>query len=256
MATDAEIRSWAREQGLPAPARGSLPGHLREAYDAWHQTGNGNGQAPGPGGGEPVDAPRTPGESRPRNLRGGKPAAGRLRGLFGGKPGGKKRKARPRVGVDDLVSFLWSGLAGVLSPMPATQKMVRMQAPVAGAVLDEVVEGTLVDRMLQPFARTSAGGEAIAVLFGPPVLVGLIEQDPRRAAFLLPTLRGLLLRWSAIAGPKLAEAAEREEEFEEQHGETVDAWLDGLLSLIDPPEPAPGGQGAPAAPPGAPPVFA
>ena len=40
MATAAEIRRWAIDQGLDVPGRGPLPPHLTDAYDAWHGTDN------------------------------------------------------------------------------------------------------------------------------------------------------------------------------------------------------------------------
>ncbi|MBI1379444.1 MAG: hypothetical protein GC157_18495 [Frankiales bacterium] len=36
MATNAEIRTWAAEQGMHCPARGTVPNRVRDAYDTAH----------------------------------------------------------------------------------------------------------------------------------------------------------------------------------------------------------------------------
>ena len=243
MASDAEIRAWAREQDLESvPARGSLPGWVRDAFEAYHQV---NGGRPADGAGDSFDAP-LPGEVRPESVR-----PGRARWPSWSKPAAKKKprgkKKHPRVSVEDLIAGVWGALAGAGSAlMPATSKMMKFQAPVAGAVLEGVIEGTIVDRALQPIARSAAAGEAMAALALPPVLIAAIETNPARAPFLIPILRPVLLRWHKIAGPKLAELEEREAAFEEEFGQDVDDLIAEILGMIPPPEPPPappGGEG-------------
>jgi hypothetical protein len=129
------------------------------------------------------------------------------------------------VPVDDLIAGLWRGLAGFARPLPATSRLLKLQAPVAGVILEDTVKGSVVDRWLQPLARTSKAGEAMFVLAAPPLMVAAIELDPSKAPFIMPVLRESMLRWCKIAGPKMADALKREREFEEQFGEDVDELL-------------------------------
>jgi hypothetical protein len=240
MASDADIRAWAREQNLDnVPARGSLPGWVRDAHEAYHSV-NGDGPA---GVEAPTDAP-LPGEVRPKSVRPGR-TGGRWPGF--GRPDGKPKRAKkrpPRVSVEDLVAGVWGAIAGAAAAvMPATAKMMKFQAPVAGAVLEGVIEGTIVERALQPIARSAAAGEAIGALALPPIIIGAIEMNPARAPFLIPILRPVLLRWHKIAGPKLAELEEREAAFEEEFGQDVDRLIDEILSAVRMPPPPPPAEG-------------
>jgi hypothetical protein len=243
MPTDADIRRWAREQGLEnVPARGPVPPHIRDAWDA-HHDGNViplNGDGPEPGnddfGGlaEPGPPPaEDTAERKPRNIRTprGQGLAVLRKGRGKAKAGPKKK--HPRVPVDDLIATAWRALAGMARPLPATSRLLKIQAPVAGAILEDTVKGTAVDRILQPFARTTKGAEAIAVLLGPPVIVTAMQVNPDMQPFLMEPLRELMLRWCKVAGPKMREALEREREFEAEFGETVD---DLLLSLFESPQ--------------------
>lgn len=235
----AEIRAWARANDLPCPERGGIPKSLRDQWE-FAQLEDALIGADDPelggaaGAGQSAPAPPPPaadagtGERRPRNIavprrsRWGLPARP-------AKGKGKARgKARPRVPVDDLIATLWRGAAGMLRPLPATSRMLKLQAPVAGAILEPMAKGTLADTILQPLARTTEGAEAIAALAGPPILVAMMELDPAKAPLCMPILRELMLRWCKLAGPKMAEAMARETEFEEQFGQTVD----GILALL------------------------
>jgi hypothetical protein len=234
--SDADIRAWAEANGRAVGARGGISKALRDDYetaqleaalsDGPSDADFGDVAEPGP---PPADVterkPRT--IPAPRTRRGARDWLGRPRKA---KP---KGKARPRVPVDDLIAGVWRAAAGFARPLPATSRLLKMQAPVAGAVLEDAVKGTFVDTVLQPVARAGQTGEAFAVLVLPPVLVAAIELDPGRMPFLLPPLRELMLRWAHVAGPKMAAALAREREFEEQFGEDVDGLLAMLFEGMD-----------------------
>jgi hypothetical protein len=229
MATDSEIRAWARDQGLDVPVRGNVPGHLRDAYEAYHgdlppsadplddgQADDDESAAP------PPPAERRQRERKPRTVK-TPGTAGRLRSRWAGKTTPKKK--HPRVPVDDLIAGVWRAAAGFLTPLPATARVMKFQAPVAGLLLEDAVKDSAVDRLLQPLARAGKTGEAMFVLAGPPLMVAAIETDPRRAPFIMPVLRESLLRWCAVAGPKMTDAMKREREFEELYGQSVDEMM-------------------------------
>jgi hypothetical protein len=225
------IRDWARAQGRPVNDRGTISQALRDDYEAAQLETAFNTEPGDDDFGDIADAGAPPAdvaEKRPRSIA--TPRASSRSRWGRPKPGAKgKAKAKPRVPLDDLIATVWRGLAGMVRPLPATSRLLKIQAPVAGAVLEPVVKGTIVDTFLQPLARTSASAEALIVLAGPPLLVAAMEMDPAKVPVLLPVARELMLRWCKIAGPKMAEAMARENEFEAEFGTTVD----DILSLLE-----------------------
>src|SRR6185437_8470244 len=152
----------------------------------------------------------------------------------GKRPGAKKpgAKPKPRVPVDDLIAGVWRGLAGFARPLPATSRLLRLQAPVAGAVLEDTVRNTVVDKWLQPLAHTTASGEAMFALLGPPLMVTALQLQPQSAPFIMPVLRESLLIWCKIAGPKMEAAMRREREFEAEFGADVDDLIAQLFEGV------------------------
>ena len=235
--SDADIRAWMRDNGETPPARGTIAESDRARYEAAH--------APGPDYpegmtdadfdmSEPDGPPADVAETRPRSIATAKPAE-RFSSWRKGKAAKKpKGRAKPRVPVDDLIAGVWRGLAGVARPLPATSRLLKIQAPVAGVILEDTVKGTVVDKWLQPLARTTKGAEAVFALAGPPVLVAAIEMNPAAAPLILPLLRESLLTWCKIAGPKMADALKRETEFEAEFGQDVDTMMAFLFTDILP----------------------
>ena len=234
--SDADIRAWMRDNGETPPARGTIAESDRQRYEAAH--------APGPDypegmtdadfdTSEPDGPPADVAETRPRTIATPK-AAERFTSWRKGKAAKPKPKgkAKPRVPVDDLVAAVWRGLAGVARPLPAASRLLKIQAPVAGVILEDTVKGTVVDKWLQPLARTSKGAEAMFALAGPPVLVAAIEMNPASAPIVLPILRESLLTWCKIAGPKMADALKRETEFETEFGQDVDQMMAFLFQDV------------------------
>jgi hypothetical protein len=238
--SDADIRAWAREQGWTIGDRGQLPKAIREAYSAAHGASNGSAppdpapdydpgmtdadftiSEPGP---PPADELE---EKKPRTI-----AVPRKTKFGFGKKTKTPGRRKPRVPVDDLISTIWRGLAGMARPLPPTSRMLKIQAPVAGVLLEDVVKDTVVDRVLQPIARSTQGAEALAVLVGPPVLVTAMTLNPEAAPFLMPPLRELMLRMVKVAGPKMSEALKQEREFEDAYGGTVDQLIASLFADV------------------------
>jgi hypothetical protein len=248
----AEVRAWAVAEGrVPEGQAGRMPQRVYDDYDARQADpldgvpmgGDEAAEAGAPPADPPPAAGRPRAERRPRDVPGSRPPGGWRPGWLGGSPrakptkkvgnarGKKSTENRPRVAVDELISGAWRGLAGVVAPMlPATGRMMKLQAPVVGVVLDPVVRGTVVDTLLQPLARTSETAEAVAVIMLPPILVGLMEADPRRAPLMMPILRGCMLRWHKVAGPSMASALKAERDFAEDWGQSVDEMI-ALLGM-------------------------
>ena len=136
------------------------------------------------------------------------------------------RTRSPRVPIDKLISHGWQMLAQMAQPINLpVARVLDMQAPVAGLVLEGVVKDTIIDRILQPLARVEAGGEIAFALMGPPILVGVLTQKPHLAPVLVPFLKESLRTWIDIAGPQLERVAEREQKFQEQYGQKIDDMI-------------------------------
>jgi len=175
-----------------------------------------------------------------------------------GKPAGKgKGKKKARVSTEDLLGSVWRAGAKLATPLPPLQRTLRMQAPVAGMLLEDAVRDTMIDPLLQPLARMAEAGKTVAALAGPPAFVTAISVHAAQRAALDPPqpphplfmsvategLRSCLMTWCEIAGPKFEIALAREREFEEKFGQSVD----GMIQLIFAPLPDPADEEAVAA---------
>jgi hypothetical protein len=249
-ATAAEIRAWAAQNGHDVPIRGNLPKGLREEYEAFHGDPGAAGDAPDYDGGvtdddfvqatlpaDPEDPPMGP-ESQPRRVRASKAAKGtglRER-MWGSKvnPGPKKKaKKKPRVPVDRLIGRGWELLARFVAPVDLpVARVLEIQAPVAGVLLEDVVKDTLIDSVLQPLARLEQGSEILFALAGPPVAVAALHRFPEAAPVLLPVLEEAFLTWLQIAGPKAVEAKRKKQEFEEEFGADIRAMIRAVFKDI------------------------
>lgn len=255
MATSADVRDWARADGQTVTGRGRVPARLIAGWNAAHpddlyvaDARDSAGAPDYPDDDESVfaDEPGT-GETAPRRPPRGRRSQGR--GFFGfGKPKGRKGKTVPRVSTEDMLGAVWRGLAGMARPLPPLHRTLRIQAPVAGAVLDDAVRDTVVDPLLQPLARLAGAGKALNALVGPPLYVTVMsvhadtmaaQQQPPNPLVMSVAREGLrssLMAWLDIAGPKFEAAMKREKEFESRYGSSVDQLIDFLFS--PPPEDA------------------
>jgi hypothetical protein len=224
--SDADIRRWALVNGVQVPARGPIPGDVRDLYKQWDESDQ-----------EPTDddfiseagpPPADETEARPRTIA--TPKAARLPWRRDKGKARPKAKARKRVPLDDTIATVWRFLGSMARPLPATSRLLKIQAPVAGKILEPALRDTIADRILQPIARTTAGAEAVAVLLVPPAVVTAMQLNPQTIPFLMPVLRETLMRMIKISGPAMAEAMKQEHEFEQQFGGSVDDLIAMLLS--------------------------
>ena len=264
MANANEIREWAASEGMTVGAKGRIPAVLKDAYDAAHPGSNGAVSAPdypdddfesffgGPeSNAEPLDTPPLPddtGETKPSRPRASSKAkTARPSWMPGGKSKPKRKPTQPRVSTEGILGGIWRGGAKLLTPLPPLQRTLRMQAPVAGMLLDDVVKGTFVDPLLQPLARIAARGKEVQALVGPPAFVSAImahqvqrasmdppqQPNPLFMAIATEGLRNSLMAWMDVSGPKFEEAMRHEQEFEAKYGSSVDDMI--ALIFAQPP---------------------
>jgi hypothetical protein len=224
--SDTDIRAWALAQGEQVGARGTISADMRARYEA----ANGGSELLSaleptdddfPGDFSDAGPPPADREVRPRTVA--VPKTPRFR-LGRGKPAAGKAKGRKkaRVPIDDTIATVWRFMGSLARPLPATSRLLKIQAPVAGKILEPIVKDTIVDRVLQPITRTTEGAEAVAVLLGTPALVTAMQLNPAIIPFAMPALRELMMRMVKIAGPAMTDALKQEREFEESYGGSVD----------------------------------
>lgn len=217
--------------GQDGPGPGEVPGDLAD-----------DGPGPATGDGPGAGPPQLPAERRPQRPKSSRrPWRERARATTGGAK--KKRPVHKRVPVDQLISSAWAAMGGLAGQVdPPLGRCLVMQAPVSGLILEDIVRGTAVDRVLQPVARAEAKAEKVLALAGPPMLVAALEasatlpeqQQRARQAILVPLLERSLVLWARIAGDKLAVQIERAPEDERARQQARQ-----LIEMIWPPEPAP-----------------
>lgn len=137
-------------------------------------------------------------------------------------------RVRARIAVDRIIERAWDTIGRVIQPVNLpVAKVMAVQAPVAGMLLEDVIKGTVVDRVLQPLARAEERSELVFALIGPPLLVGALTTERGQAAapVLVPLLREALRLWITVAGPKIEAVAEREAEFQEKYGQRIDEMI-------------------------------
>lgn len=250
MAATSEVRAWLKDNGYDPPVKGVIPAGLQSAYDAAHPSGNGTATMTADYPDDDfesafADAPPDPedtGETPPK-----KPRASRGRGRsgwpFGRKlSGGKGKKKKPRVSTEDLLGSVWRGMAKLAAPLPPLQRTLRVQAPVAGLLMEDTVRDTAADVLLQPLARFAQQGKTASALLGPPVIVmGMTlhvqqrmqegeQPNPLFMNIATEALRSSLMTWMDVAGPKFEIALAREREFEDKYGRSVDDFMAWLFS--------------------------
>lgn len=240
MASDTDIRSWAREKGLQVGERGRLPGDVTDAYraehpdelpdvDQAHAEQLGAELVPVDVAGERaagVDGERPPEDSTPSG-----PA--RLWRKLKARASGRHKR---RASLDWVGTIGWGMLSQIAASKGAlpTARVLEMQAPTAGLILDQALAGTLADRLLQPIARGGKRAQAAAALIGPPLLVTAISIHPEKIDTLGPILKECLIQWALVAGPQMQVLAKRQEKIKAE----LDGWdPDVMLSEIFAPPP-------------------
>jgi hypothetical protein len=266
-ASDAEVRAWARAQGREVSDKGKVGQALRSDYSAAH---NGHEVAGDyPDGMTPDDFDLAAAvvddgpddddflETRPRPVSPKAPRAatiltGRLR--RGGAKGSRSRKPssrgskRPRVSTSDLIGSAWRIAAKLAAPVPPMYRTLRLQSVIAGPLLDDAVNGTIADRVLQPLARMSRAGETTAALLAPNVAIGMAAwcqvQAAKTGSAPSPVimqgcqemLRYGLIAMMRVGGDAFAAQLAREKDDEQKYGADVDTIMAWIMS--EPADPA------------------
>src|SRR5215469_18501400 len=197
------------------------------------------------GDGDDIPAETPP--RRPKARSRVKSGDGLFSGLTGkGRGASQAKKRKSRVSTEELLGGIWRAGAKLAAPLPPLQRTLRIQAPVAGTLLEGVVKDTVIDPWLQPLARLAGAGKTANALLGPPMWVTAISVHVAQRAAMSPPLgphpmfmavaeeglRSGLMAWCEVSGPAFEQALRREREFEEKFGATVD---DMMAMIFAPP---------------------
>lgn len=227
MATPQDIREWASANDVDVNPRGPIPRPIQDQY--YEASG--------------TDRPEPPAESPPavaddvepgeRTTVGEKPPAAKpamFRGLR--KPNvSTQKRSGPRAPTEGLFSGIWTVAANLLGAtgMTPTARVLQLQAPVAGAVLDRELRGTAVDRAAQPIARMMNKGTAVGSLVALPLMVQVVTMKPELFPVVKPMMIEALYRWYEIAGPEVEKKQKRMAKRKEQLG---DIDPEAMLEMI------------------------
>lgn len=226
MANSRQIREWAREQNLPVSDAGPIATDIRRAYREAHE------ENPAPEVSLTDEAPPFVEEVAPK-VAAEEPVIARVISRAKKTTRAPRGRKMARNSVAHILGFVYSGMAAPVSKVsPPVAYMMTVQSEVAGAVLDPVVAGTMVDKILQPFARVSEKMEPINALLTPLVCVALMERFPEQMPRIEQQLRKSLASWARISKPHYDAIKEAEEKFTEEFGEDIDQVIESVKNVI------------------------
>lgn len=76
---------------------------------------------------------------------------------------------------------------------PATGRAIMFSAPAAGEAVDDLIAGTFIDRMVQPFVKGADKWEKVGGILGFPILVAIITRYPDAYEIMEQPLRSATL---------------------------------------------------------------
>jgi len=268
-AATTDVREWAKAQGYEVGDKGRLSRALRDEYDAAHQEPGGEPGAPpgpedeaGPGGGydggvteadfppgpaaaEPAadGAQEAAGEARPRRVaRTRRPARTFAERVWGGGGDKAKRPAKkhPRVSLKGFAEDMFLDLAWTFQGLPPLEKILYLQAPLAGQVVEDTVKGTAVDRVLQPAARFDRQFKAVEALTAPAWVAAIMVRGRKdengdyspETKLMFSGLRHALLSMSRITDTDFEQLKTKSEELRTASGQ-IDAMIAWLFEMPD-----------------------
>lgn len=271
---NADIRAWAKYEGIELGERGRIPQSIIDEYDqvkgaadSVSLTWEDEEETVAPPkserppkleprdsvpGGPKVDTSKPPDEETKEQA----PNVGKRKfgfGLFGKKDSQTdKQPIRPkvvhkRVSLAPIGSQVWA-MAGMGLQMSGKDipvgRVLEFQAPAAGPILDAAIKGTFLDKALQPLARSGAKGQALGALVMPPLLVAVIERNPASYNALAPILKVCIYQYMVEMAPVLKAQQRKEREIAEVMGDAgidVDSIIGAIFAPVPQHEPASNG---------------
>jgi hypothetical protein len=265
MASATDVREWAKSEGIEIGEKGRIKASITERYEAEHGGGPLPPDPGGDGGGDYADgvteadfpaAPGGPAEpapdaaERPAAERAPRPVAKARRDgrtfserLWGGGGTKAKRPAKkqPRVSLKGFAEDMFLDLAWTFQGLPPLEKVLYLQAPLAGQVVEDTAKGTVVDAILQPAARFDRQFKALEALTAPGWVAAIMlrgrkddngEYSPE-TKLMFSGLRHSLLSMSRLADVDFEQLKEKSEDLRTASGQ-IDAMIAWLFEMPAP----------------------
>lgn len=266
MASTTDVRAWLREQGRDVADKGKLARSLHDEYEAAHPPAF---EGPGPeseddydlgvSAGDFITADDPPGlpaeiapaaaeghadERRPRRVASARAPRKTFRERVWGGAAATSKAKRParttkRVSLQGLAEDAWLDAAWTFQNLPPLQKILYLQAPLAGRIAEDTIRGTVVDKVAQPIARANEKVKGVEGLTAPLWVAGIMLRGRRdetgeyspETKFMFSGLRHALLSMSrAIDGFDFDKQREKADELRAADGQ-IDAMIAYLFEM-------------------------
>lgn len=229
MANSRQIRGWARDNGYEVSDAGPISSDIRRSYYDAHDGADSSTEVS-----ITDDAPEYVEEVAPK-LTASEPVFERV--VKQAKKVTASSRARgKKVARKSLASVISMGYEWLAIPAatvsPPVSFMMQMQAPVVGDILDGPIAGTILDKILQPIATVNEAMEPVNAVLTPLIGAFMLDRFPQHADKIIPKLRTGLYSWAKVAGPHYARIQELDEQFEKEHGESIDKVLEQLMQVV------------------------
>lgn len=157
-----------------------------------------------------------------------------------------KRRAVKRLSAADLIQSGYQDLGHWLVNSRVdvpVGRLMQLEAPLAGATLDELLAQTFIDRaVLQPLVRQWDRIEAAMTVVVPPLMLAAMERSPKAAVGMSGIFEMLIAQLLESIVPALEKQQEKEADLEKSlnalgltripHPEHPDQLLSPVQSLI------------------------
>jgi len=264
MATTTDVREWLKDhpdrlpEGREVPTKGRIPGDLQAVYDqhaeAIGPTGEGTSHFATPDeadydqgvtdadfitADEPPDPEPGTAEVAPRRIRAArKEQAKSLRERIwggGGAKGKRPAKKHPRVSLKGFAEDVFLDLAWTFQGLPPLEKVLYLEAPLAGQVVEDTCKGTVADTLLQPIARIDRQFKALEALTAPAWVAAIMVKGEKEASgdytpatkLMFGGLRHALLSLSRVADVDFDQLKAKSEELKGKSDE-----IDGMIAWL------------------------
>lgn len=161
-----------------------------------------------------------------------------------------KRSTGPRASASQLVTLAWGGVGTMLERSgtdPAVGRVLQFQAPLAGERIDDLIKGTWIDSLVQPFVKQADKLEGLGTLILFPVLIGAYERNPAIGGAIEGILRDVVTETLIELAPVIKKRTEKAKRAAKSMA-SINADLgidpdenpvDAILAQIFAPPPAP-----------------